>query len=261
MDFSYTSYEQLLKTLHSQGFLFCTLLDYFESSNLMQPFIIIRHDVEARYENALYFAQIQHEMGIKGSYYFRLLPKSYNGTVIKQIAALGHEIGYHYDDLSHCKGNYEKAIQRFRKNLVHLREIAPIVTITMEGAPLSRYDNRDLWKKFNYKDFGILGEPYFDINFNDLFYLTDTGRRWDGQLYNVRDKATKENPITNPQFLNLRYHATGDIIRAVNDGLFPRKAMLNFHPQRWNDKPLPWIKEFILQNIKNQGKRILIKLR
>ena len=26
-------------------------------------------------------------------------------------------------------------------------------------------------KDYNYKDFGIIGEPYFDVNFSDLFYL------------------------------------------------------------------------------------------
>ena len=261
MDFTFNQYIKLLQALKYQGFLFCTLSDYFSNTNTQQTFLILRHDVEANYENALQFAQIQHEIGIRGSYYFRLLPKSYNGTIIKQIASLGHEIGYHYDDLSHCDGNYEKAIERFRINLSFLGELAPVSTITMEGAPLSRYDNRDLWKKYNYKDYGILGEPYFDINFNELFYLTDTGRRWDGHLYNVRDKATKENPITNREFLKLRYHTTKEIIQAVNEGTFPKHAMLNFHPQRWNNKPVPWLKELVFQNIKNQVKRLLIKLR
>jgi len=114
---------------------------------------------------------------------------------------------------------------------------------------------------YDYRQPGILAEPYFDINFNELFYLTDTGRRWDGHLYNLRDKATKENSITNPQFLKLQYHTTGDIIRAVNEGTFPNQAMLNFHPQRWNDAFVPWMKELIWQNVKNQGKRLLKAMR
>jgi len=47
----------------------------------------------------------------------------------------------------------------------------------------------------------------------------------------------------------------------VNEGTFPNQAMLNFHPQRWNDKPLPWLKELVWQNIKNQGKRMLKAVR
>jgi len=137
---------------------------------------------------------------------------------------------------------------------------------------------------YDYKQPGILAEPCFDINFNQLYYITDTGRRWDGDKFNVRDKPvkpptvrgrsltlevkpdgagrpTKENPVTNPDFLKLRFHSTHDIIKAVENDQFPKRAMLNFHPQRWNDKPLPWLKELVWQNIKNQGKRMLKAVR
>ncbi|HZK08103.1 MAG TPA: hypothetical protein VFC92_07865 [Bacteroidales bacterium] len=294
MDFTIKQYTQLLQTLKSQGFSFYTFAEYINDSTASSSLtsrhsslIILRHDVEKRYSNALRFAQIQHEMDIRGSYYFRLMPKSFNGSIIKQIAALGHEIGYHYDDLSECRGDYGRAYERFKKNLAYLREIAPVKTITMEGAPLSRYDNRDLWRreevrdewremrgekeekltahhsslnsKKSYRDFGIIAEPYFDINFNELFYITDTGRRWDGHLFNVRDKATKENPVTNPEFLKLRYRHTADIINALEAGSFPRRAMLNFHPQRWNDALIPWMQELVWQNAKNQVKRFLVR--
>ena len=69
----------------------------------------------------------------------------------------------------------------------------------MHGSPTSRYDNRDIWQSYNYHDFDIIGEPYFDfiksqINEanGDMFYFTDTGRMWDGNEYNVRDKAIED---------------------------------------------------------------------
>ena len=141
----------------------------------------------------------------------------------------------------------------------------------MDGSPLSKFDNRNLWQKYDYKKLGIIAEPYFDLDFNDIFYITDTGRRWDGHLFNVRDKATKENPVTNEEFLKLSFHSTSDLIKAVeNKGdiehpassiqqVFPKKAMLNFHPQRWNDEFMPWLKELVMQNLKNQVKRFLVK--
>ncbi len=327
MDFNHSTHTELLKALQSRGFSFLTVSEYAgtlssgsDHSSLVprlpSPFILLRHDVEARYENALQMARIQHSRGIRGTYYFRIYGDNGHAAVIREIAALGHEIGYHYDDLSHCKGDYDKAIRRFEQNLTYLRQFGPVTSATMEGAPLSRYDNRMMWlgrleelagnkeyevgskhyvvgasdgevdaepetqiryllptsyyllnqhnsklPKYNYNDFGILTEPYFDFDFNHLFYLTDTGRRWDGHLYNVRDKATKENPITNPEFIKLRYPHTADIIRAVEAGSFPQQAMLNFHPQRWNDNWLAWTKELVWQNVKNQGKRGLVYLR
>jgi hypothetical protein len=58
---------------------------------------------------------------------------------------MGHEIGYYYDDLSECRGDYEKAILRFSENLSYLRQFCPVTTMTMEGAPRSKYDYRRLW--------------------------------------------------------------------------------------------------------------------
>jgi hypothetical protein len=223
--------------------------------------------VEKRYNHAFRFAEIEHSLGISGTYYFRLYSNHENGTIIKKIAKSGHEIGYHYDDLTYYKGDHDKAIKRFSKNLEYLRKIASVNTICMEGAPLSKYDNRNLWGKYNYRDYGIIGEPYFDIDFREIAYYTDTGRRWDGEDVSVRDKVNRENKqndedldqVTENKFPKFR--TTYDMIRAIERGQFPDKAMLTIHPQRWHDRPLPWIKELIWQNVKNQVKRLILKAR
>jgi hypothetical protein len=260
MDFTLTSYNRLIETLLSQGFSFSTFSKLLNKGLevIPQKTIILRHDVEQRYENALLLAQIQNELGIVGSYYFRILPNSFNPQIIKKIAELGHEIGYHYDDLTKCKGNYSMAISRFDKNLTLLRNIAEVKTICMDGSPMSSFDNKDLWGKFNYQDFGIIGEPYFDIDFNKFFYLTDTGRSWHSWKLSMRDKMLQQDKWA---MQGLVFRSTNDIIKGVKESRLPDKVMITFHPQRWNDKPLPWLKELIWQNVKNQGKRILIKVR
>jgi hypothetical protein len=267
MDFTFKTYQNLMDALLLQGFSFQTLSAHFIQNqsvenllheNQSKKLIILRHDVESKYESALAFATIQKSLGIVGSYYFRLFNKPKNDEIIRQIAELGHEIGYHYDDLSFFKGDHVKAIQRFENNLKYLRGIAPVKTITMEGAPLSKYDNRQLWEKYNYRDFGIIAEPYFDLNFNDFFYLTDTGRRWDGWRVSLRDKVPQQEAWIKQ---GLVFHSTRDIIKAANEGRLPEKIMMTFHPQRWNDKPLRWLKELVWQGVKNVGKRFLLKMR
>lgn len=277
VDFSFNKYSQILQILNKQGFLFYTISEYFNKKalNLNHPFILFRHDVEDHYINALYFAQEQRKFKIKSTFYFRLFPKPQNERIIREIAELGHEIAYHCDDLSFCKGNYNAAIKRFETNLNILRKIAPVKTINMEGAPLSKYDNRDLWKKFNYHDFGIDSEPYFDLDFKEVAYYTDTGRRWDGR-YSVRDKALTDKDKKQKEKVGGKrrsrlvgdkrngfpiYRTTNDLIEAIEEGTFPKKVMINFHPQRWHYKPLPWMQELVWQNVKNQGKRVLIAAR
>src|SRR5690625_6548111 len=48
--------------------------------------------------------------------------------------------------------------------------------------------SRDLWKWYSYRDYGIIAEPYFDLDFSRVLYLTDTGRRWDGHKVSVRNR-------------------------------------------------------------------------
>jgi hypothetical protein len=266
--------------------------------NNKQPFIILRHDVDLLPGNSLAFAHIQHEMGIKGSYYFRAVPESWDDGIIKEIASLGHEIGYHYENLTTCNGDMKAAIQDFALHLGNLSKLAPVSTICMHGSPQSKWDSKDLWKEYDYHDFGIIGEPYFDMDFDDVFYLTDTGRRWDGWKVSVRDKVPQQERWIKE---GLVFRSTGEIIDRVErkgkrgvgekgnggDGEritnaehqtqntkqettnkeqgiaqpFPNKIMMTFHPQRWTDSPLPWAKELVLQNAKNLIKGALVRWR
>lgn len=256
---------------------------------------IIRHDVDRLPQNALIMAQLESEMNISTTYFFRTKPDSYNEQIIREIAELGHEIGYHYENLSSTtssrriknlklkikneeefqKAVYRTAIADFVENLEKLRKLYPVKTICMHGSPFSKWDNRDLWKVYNYRDFGIIGEPYFDIDWREVFYLTDTGRRWDGELYSVRDKVMerqgdrgsgreRERKVAVGSFSfqeKFRFRSTQDIIDAANEGEFPDKIMITIHPQRWTDKTLPWVKELIWQNVKNVVKIAIVKRR
>lgn len=269
-DFTINTFEKLIKELASHSFLFQTVNDFLSDSS--KKTIILRHDVDRRPKNSLDFAKIQKELNIRGTYYFRIVEKSFHPEIIKEISSLGHEIGYHYETMATSKGDIDKAYDEFCKNLDIFRKIVPVTTICMHGSPLSKYDNRDIWKKYDYRKLGIIGEPYFDIDFNEVLYLTDTGRCWDGERFSVRDKivgsrqsavnSQYSTPTTNhqPPITN-RFHSTFDIITAAENGELPDKIMFTFHPQRWSDKPLPWLKELIWQNLKNQVKGGLIRLR
>lgn len=218
----------------------------------------MRHDVDRKPESALKMAILENKLKIRASYYFRIVKESFNEFIIRKIAEMNHEIGYHYENLTTCGGNLQLAIDDFRLYLEKLRKFYPVKTICMHGSPLSRIDNRDLWKVYNYRNYGIIGEPYFDIDFNEVFYLTDTGRRWDGEDVAIRDKVKSKKNKGKSKWPS--YHSTPDIIQAVEKGNFPDKAMIVIHPQRWTDEPIPWLKELIWQNSKNIGKKILVRL-
>jgi hypothetical protein len=247
MDFTLKKYKELLSALISAGYSFQSFEEFLKEPKVKS--IVLRHDVDLLPFNSLAFAQVQNEANVKGVYYFRAVPESWNENVIKEIAELGHEIGYHYECLTTTKGDLKMGIEDFEKNLKALRQLAPVSTICMHGSPMSPYDSKDLWKQYNYRDFGIIGEPYFDVDFKKMFYLTDTGRKWDGDKVSVRDKVNSG--------FNLRFHATDEIITAANHGQLPDQIMFTFHPQRWNDNIFMWGKELVMQNIKNLIKKYI----
>jgi hypothetical protein len=263
-DFTLNTLDRLLSSLKTSGYSFITVLRY--PGDASDATIILRHDVDASPGNSLKCAELESRMGINGTYYFRMVPKSYDERIIRAISHLGHEIGYHYEDLAVARGDYDLAIKLFEQNLAKLRQLAPIETICMHGSPLSKYDNRMLWKRYNYRDYGIIGEPYLDIDFNVVRYFTDTGRRWDGENVSLRDRVMSTKPeesdkkqLVGASKAEYRQHfrSTADIIRASETGNLPPLMMITLHPQRWDNKVIPWLHELFWQNIKNVAKRFL----
>ena len=194
-------------------------------------------------------AQLEHELGVSGTYYIRNTPKTFDRRVIKKIAALDHEIGYHYEDLSRYDGDAPKAIRSFSRFLNELRTICPVQTICMHGSPLSKHDNKNLWKHYSYEDFDILAELYLDTDFNQLLYLTDTGRSWNSP-FNIRDRVSSSYKH------NIR--STAQLIDHVQKRLLPQQLMITIHPQRWTNEWKGWLLELAFQNTKNIGKAILL---
>ena len=114
--------------------------------------LILRHDVDRYPSQTLKMAELEFNLGITATYYFRIVPSVFKDDVIKKVAELGHEIGYHYEDLTICKGNNEKAIKSFERNyLEKIRRFYPVQTICMHGSPMSPWDNKKLWEKYDYK--------------------------------------------------------------------------------------------------------------
>lgn len=250
-DFTLTAYRALLDSLQEAKYQFQTFSGFLKNPAIRT--IMLRHDVDDRKLHSLEFAKIQHERGIVGTYYFRMVPESFDEGVIREIRDMGHEIGYHYEDMDFANGDPHQAVKLFEKHLNKLRKVAPVSTICMHGSPRSKYDNKDVWKHYDYRQYGIIGEPYFDIDFKKVFYLTDTGRMWDGHKVSVRDKVEDH--------FGLSFHSTPDVIDYIGKGNFPSKVMFNFHPQRWTDDKFLWLKEKNTQQFKNLAKYLLIQLK
>ena len=249
-DFTLDTYKSILEKLRGANYQFQSFEDYILNQEIGKT-VILRHDVDRTPKNGVKMAMIESNMNIKASYYFRIVNESYDESCIKSIVDLGHELGYHYEDLALSKGNKEIAFDSFQKNLKNFRKFYDIKTMCMHGSPMSEWDNRLLWKSYNYKDFGIIAEPYFDLDFNQVFYITDASRTWNNEKVTIRDKVKSD--------FNLPFKSSSELIQLIEKNILPDKLMLSTHPHNWADKLPEWIKIRTWQGIKNQVKKVLVK--
>ena len=256
MDFTLSKYKELLEVLKDAGYKPLTFSEYI-GGHYSGRFVILRHDVDRLPENSLRIASLENGEGMKATYYFRAHECSWNEVMVRKISDMGHEVGYHYENMDTCNGNVDDSYRDFCKNLQEMSKVADISSICMHGSPRSKYDNRDIWKKYSYKNLGLSGEPYIDTDFSKVLYLSDTGRRWDGFKVSIRDKI--EGVQSEWQKRGWMFHSTNDIVSAVRSGSLPDGLMLTTHPQRWNPFGVRYIEELLFQNIKNVVKYFMAK--
>jgi hypothetical protein len=250
-DFTFAKYQELCEAIVESKYTVLTFTQYFSSENLPEKIILLRHDVDRKPETALKMAELENRFDISSTYYFRMNEDVFKPEIVKEIAGMGHEIGYHYEVLDKAKGDLEKAIGIFEAELNEFRKLCDIKTICMHGNPMSKWVNKELWKEYDYKDFGIIGEPYLSIDYAEVFYLTDTGRKWNSK-FSVKDIVGANRQR------NEKIKGTDGIIDMINDGNVEQMCVL-VHPNRWSDGFGAWLKELVWQNMKNVGKAVLVR--
>ncbi len=228
MDFTLKAYRNLVENVLNTEHTPATVRSFMKQEVKGDKIVVLRHDVDRRPNNALKMAELEASMGVQSTYYFRYMPHTFKPNLIKAISDMGHEVGYHYETLAKAKGDYAKAFDIFHQEVKAFRRLVEVETACMHGRPLSPWDNRDLWQHFKLEDVGIIGEPYLTIDYSNILYLTDTGRCWNGDKTNLRDKVNqKEKP---QDFIK-----TEDIIAYLPKN--KQTLILQTHPERWAYAP------------------------
>ncbi len=215
--------------------------------------ISFRHDVDRKPEKSLKMAKLENEHGVKTTYYFRMKPESYNEKIINEIIALGHEIGYHYESLCDSNGDFALGLEDFKQNLAKLRKLYPVKKIAMHGRPTSSYDSRDLWTKYDYREFGIEYEPYFDTDYNEVLYITDAGRAWGDDSINRRDRVSSK--------YDFDLTSLDRILKLLDNGQLPEKIIMNIHPEHWAESKMEWLIIWGKRKVRNFVKRVYLRMK
>lgn len=254
-NYTLAAYKEYLISLKKKRLEFYTFQDFFKIKDDVDKFIIIRHDVDRKPLNALKMAKLEKSLNIRSTYYFRHKKYIFSPEIIKEIYNMGHEIGYHYENLSDTDGDFDLAMRDFTEKLKKFRKIVPVRTIAMHGRPLKRFDNRDLWKDSGNHELligklNILGEVYIDIDYSNIAYINDTGRNWLSNHANIRDKVKSD--------INTDFEDETELKLFIEDDN-NQKIVFQIHPERWTDNELEWFVQYLKDSVINLIKKIIIK--
>lgn len=101
-----------------------------------RDFFLIRHDVDITPWAALELAQLEHAEGVATTYYYRFHAPFYNlldeaaADTVKQVAALGHEVGLHYEP-GYFLARGEDPVEGTRRDIETFEELVGFETATI----------------------------------------------------------------------------------------------------------------------------------
>ena len=197
-------------------------------------FVLLRYDVDDRPDHALTMARHLHAHGLAGTFYWHAAPPAlFRVDLMQAVAALGHEIGYHFATLSRCRGDLDAAADLFRQEVAQFRAAGlAITTAAAHGAP--GYDNKALLpaRPALLVECGLVGEAYAGIDFSRVRYISDAGWTWrrfplraDAQAYRLAHGAGGLPAVSLEEII--------EEVRAPGGRLY-----LNTHPELWFETSL-----------------------
>jgi hypothetical protein len=177
-DFTLATYRQLLEHLSSRWRIL-RVCDAF--AHPLQPHtLILRHDIDLSPALALPIAEIERSVGIRSTYFVALhlyynphLPM--HAKVIRRIAAMGHEIGLHYDGNLYPgeEASLEQKLALLDRHVHILQEICGSSVVSIARHNPSLTNQSDPFKtsvKYN--------NAYDERLFQDTAYISDSCGAW-----------------------------------------------------------------------------------
>lgn len=187
MQFSYGAYRGLLQALDRGGYRVCSYHDYDRPDRC----VILRHDVDNSLDQALAMAKLEQSLGVCSTYFVLLKTDFYNPAsrknlqILRDMAAMGHEVGLHFDELSYeAQGDEVPALIRREADI--LGDICgfPIRSVSMHRPSQNTLESN--W------DIPGMVNSYGKTFFRDFKYLSDSRCRWREPVMDIIDSGEYE---------------------------------------------------------------------
>ena len=173
-DFTIDHYKEIL-TLAKQTHVFSSYSDFDKHKNIL----LNRHDVDFSIENALVLGKLENKMGVISTYFF-MLHSEYYGLlekksieILKELKALGHNIGLHFDAQFYNIKN-EKELDtkiRYEKEVIEYFADVEVEVFSFHNTTDFSMNCRE-WK------YGGLINTYADLFQSEIAYCSDSNGYW-----------------------------------------------------------------------------------
>lgn len=176
LDFSETRLINMYRLCNQTGY---TSIFYGEEDFINKPFILWRHDIDIELSAVRKMAKIEHNEGIKSTYFFMINSWFYNifsiegRYTINYVKELGHQVGLHCDLEVGRKDEIEKQYieNKVEKDFSLLDLMYPNIferKVSFHNPPSSVF-------KLKFESFY---STYQDKFFSNIKYLSDSNRIW-----------------------------------------------------------------------------------
>jgi hypothetical protein len=217
-EFSFADYERVVVSFLSAGYAAKPISEKANAAGI----VFFRHDVDFFLHDWETIPEIENTYGIKATYY--ILPSSYNilssknRQLIKNIVALGHEIGLHFDP-SQYPHVADLGRKQFEFEITVLEEICGQKITTVARHNVFRQKKAEF-------DFSDYIDPWDDSFLEDMLYISDSVRAWrDETLLNCfgDNPPNQVQLLTHPElWLN---GACQNRIAYLSKEIFPRLGL------------------------------------
>jgi hypothetical protein len=224
-----SSWEQFCSAIKSDV---CVTVSELPNLNSSGSWIAIKHDVETNVTRALDIAKIEAKHGIKATYFVQHNLLSRNKSLLKEIAKLGHEVTYHYDVLDSNKGNMDKAIAEFSRNVSEFEKAGfEVTSVCPHGNPMMQRNgwasNKDFFRcdtvaeRFkNIFDLVVQGKEKIKQEYT---YISDAGYGFK-IISDITDNDKNKSRDVSLENINA-------LISITNTG---KPVVISTHPHRWS---------------------------
>jgi|688.fasta_scaffold245612_1 hypothetical protein len=140
--------------------------------------LLLRHDVDADMEAALSLALIEHELGMKSTYFFMTQSPVYNLfsrrnlRVVRRILSMSHEIGLH-SDVCDRHSSRDDIFEDVKKEMTNL---SIMLGTEIKSVSFHQPTTNALNHTTDYSHDGFIS-AYNDKSINKLKYISDSNRR------------------------------------------------------------------------------------